>query len=97
MCFRSSSEVGSIAVGAGETPTEGRLAASLRRFLFLAGVAKFLVEEGDGALAELEDQAEISVVGSLFGSELALDTEEGDSGKEAVDLFRGGESASGCG
>jgi hypothetical protein len=83
-------------VGAGESPTQGRLTASLLGFLFLAGVAEFMVE-GDRALAELEDKAEIGVVGSLLGSKPALDAEEGDPGEEAVDLFRGGESASGCG
>ena len=83
-------------VGAGESPTHDRLDASLFGFVFQAGLAKFLVE-GDCALTELEDQAEVGVVGSLFGSEPALDAEEGDPGEEAVDLFRGGESASGCG
>jgi hypothetical protein len=96
MCLRSSSEAGSVAVGAGERPAHDRLDASLFGFVFRAGVAKFLVE-GDGALAELEDQAEVGIVGSLFGSEPALDAEEGDPGEEAVDLFRGGEGASGFG
>jgi hypothetical protein len=93
---RSTSEVGSVAVGPGESPTHGRFDASLFGFVFRACVAKFLVE-GDGALTELEDQAEVGVVGRLFGSEPALDAEEGDAGEEAVDLFRSGESASGCG
>jgi len=84
------------AVGAGESPTPDRRDASLFGFVFRAGVAKFLVE-GDCALTELEDQAEVGVVGSFFGSKPALDAEEGDPGEEAVNLFRCGESASGCG
>jgi hypothetical protein len=65
-------------------------------FVFRALVAKFLME-GDCALAELEDQAEVGVVGRLFGSKPALNAEEGDTGEEVVDLFRRGESAGGCG
>lgn len=63
---RSTPEVGSVAVGAGETPLHGRIDASLFGFVFRAFVAKFLME-GDGALTELEDQAEVGVVGRLFG------------------------------
>jgi hypothetical protein len=84
------------AVGAGESPTHFGLVAALFGFVFRAGVAKFLVE-GDCALTELEDQAEVGVVGSFFGSKPALDAKEDDPGEEAVDVFRRGESASRCG
>lgn len=65
------------AVGAGESPTHFGLVAGLFGFVFRAGVAKFLVE-GDCALTELEDQAEVGVVGSFFGSKPALDAKEDD-------------------
>ena len=86
-------EVG--AIGAGESPTLHRIDASLFGFLFRAGIAKFLVE-GDCTLPELEDQAEVGVVGGFFRSKPAFDAEVGDAGEETVDLFRNGESASGC-
>ena len=87
--------MGSVAFRAGEPPTELRL-ASLFGFALSAFFAKFLVE-GDGALTELEDQAEVGVVGRLLGSKPAIDAEECDACEEVVDLFRGGESASGGG